>query len=302
MSPIRWLPRVGSALTLDGAWLRANPLPQPDEQADKNARGRVVVVGGCLTVPGGVRLTAEAALRAGAGKVQVATIEAAAVAIGAFLPEIAVWPLKANAAGEIDAGLAELDSHLAKCDALVLGPAMGCADQASLLVAAVMDHDVEGGLVLDAAALMTLGTHAEALRRRASPAVLTPHIGEIAALLDRAASEIESDREVAVVECAQRFGAVVVLKGSVSYVAAPDGTVFAYSGGNVGLATGGSGDVMAGIAGALIARGTPPLTAALWSVWLHGEAGRRCAEAIGPLGFLASELLSFIPQVMDRAG
>ncbi len=289
-------------MILDGAWLRANPLPQPDEQADKNARGRVVVIGGCMTVPGGVRLTAEAALRAGAGKVRVATVEAATVTIGAFLPEIAVLPLKANAEGEIDAALAVLDGDLGRCDALVLGPAMGCADQASLLVAAVLAHDVQAGLVLDAAALMALGPHADALLLRESPAVLTPHIGEIAALLERDAGEIERDRESAVVECAQKFGSVVVLKGSISYVAATDGTVFAYSGGNVGLATGGSGDVMAGIAGALIARGTLPLDAALWSVWLHGEAGRRCAEAIGPLGFLASELLAFIPQVMNRAG
>lgn len=302
MSQTRWSPRVGEATILDGAWLRANRLPQPDEQADKNARGRVVVIGGCLSVPGGVRLTAEAALRAGAGKVRVATVKAAAVSIGAFLPEVAVLPLETNAEGEIDAARVDLDGDLSRCDALVLGPAMGCGRQASLLVADVLKHETEVGLVLDAAALMALGDHASALRNRASPAVLTPHIGEIAALLERDAAEIESDREGAVVECARWFGSVVVLKGSVSLVASPDGTLFAYSGGNVGLATGGSGDVMAGIAGALIARGAVPLVAALWSVWLHGEAGRRCAEAIGPLGFLASELLRFIPQVMDRAG
>lgn len=302
MRQIRWWPPVGETATLDGAWLRANPLPQPDEQADKNARGRVVVVGGCLTVPGGVRLTAEAALRAGAGKVQVATIEAAAITLGAFLPEIAVLPLKANGEGEIDASQARLDPFIAKADAVVVGPAMGCADQGARLTRSVLAQAGGIGVVVDAAALMALGQNLQALRRRTTPAVLTPHIGEIAAMLERDATLIEQNREAAVRECAARYGAIVVLKGAVSLVASPDGQVFGYSGGNVGLATGGSGDVMAGIAGALIARGTQPMTAALWSVWLHGEAGRRCAESIGPLGFLASELLAFIPQVMQRAG
>lgn len=293
---------MDKATILDGAWLRANPLPQPDEEADKNARGRVLVIGGSCTVPGGVRLTAEAALRAGAGKVQVATVDSAAAMIGAFLPEIAVLPLATNAEGEIDAACARLESRIARSDAVVLGPAMGCAEQSAALVEIVLKHGGDVGLVLDAAALMGICGHAQGLAGRAVPAVLTPHIGEIAALLERDAIVIDHDRESAVRECAQRFGAVVVLKGAVSVVADPDGAVFAYSGGNVGLATGGSGDVMAGIAGALIARGAAPLTAALWSVWLHGEAGRRCAESIGPLGFLASELLGFIPQVMHRAG
>lgn len=286
---------------LDGAWLRANPLPQPDEQADKNARGRVLVVGGCRTVPGGVRLTAEAALRAGAGKVQVATVDNAAAIIGAFLPEVAMIPLRTDDDGEIDALHAVLDLHVDRCDAVVLGPAMGCPNQAAILVGRVLAQSGLVGLVLDAGALMALGPNAQKLAARDMPAVLTPHIGEIAALLGRDAQSINADREQAVQECAARYGAVVVLKGAVSVVGDRDGSTFAYSGGNVGLATGGSGDVMAGIAGALIARGTPPLEAALWSVWLHGEAGRRCAESIGPLGFLASELLGFIPQVMHRA-
>lgn len=287
---------------LDGQWLRANPLPQPHEESDKNARGRVLVVGGCLTVPGGVRLTAEAALRAGAGKVRIATLEQAALVIGALMPEVAVLPLAGDADGEIDAARAALSGHVARCDAAVIGPAMSCAHQASALVGAMLAEAQDRALVLDAAALMAICDFAPDLRARPRPAVLTPHIGEIAALLKCDAEAVEQDREGAVVRCASTFGAVVVLKGAVSFVAAPDGTLFAYSGGNVGLATGGSGDVLAGIAAALLARGAEPLHAALWAVWLHGEAGRRCAEAIGPLGYLAGELLGFIPQVMQRAG
>lgn len=292
---------MAEVTTLDGAWLRANPLPLPDEESDKNARGRVFVVGGCMTVPGGVRLTAEAALRSGAGKVRIATVEPTAVILGAFLPEVAVLPQPMDEAGEIDAAVARIADDVRRCDALVIGPAMGCKRQASALVGTALAEEARAGLVLDAAALMALSDHALALCRRERPAVLTPHIGEIAALLGRDAGEIDKDRVAATRDCAERFGSVVVLKGAVSIVAEPGGATFSYSGGNVGLATGGSGDVMAGIAAALIARGAEPTVAALWAVWLHGEAGRRCAETVGPLGFLASELLGFIPQVMQRA-
>lgn len=292
---------MGEARVLDGAWLREQPLPQPHEESDKNARGRVLVVGGCSMVPGGVRLTAEAALRAGAGKVRIATVGSTAMMIGVLMPEVAVLPLAADPKGEIDAARASLKAEVAKTDCLVLGPAMSCADQASALVGKLMDAAGETALVLDAAALMAICDHAGRLRKRHSPAVLTPHIGEIAALLQVAAEVVERDRAAAVCQCAGQFGAVVVLKGAVTLVATPEDELFSYSGGNVGLATGGSGDVMAGIAAALLARGAEPLQAALWSVWLHGEAGRRCAEAIGPLGYLASELLGFIPRVMERA-
>jgi hydroxyethylthiazole kinase-like uncharacterized protein yjeF len=292
---------VVEAQVLDGAWLRDHPLPQPHEESDKNARGRVLVVGGCTMVPGGVRLTAEASLRAGAGKVRIATVESTAMMIGVLMPEVAVLPLVPDAKGEIDAARASLSAQVTKTDCLVLGPAMSCADQASELVGRLMGACEDTALVLDAAALMAICDHAARLRERRAPAVLTPHIGEIAALLQVDAETVERDRAAAVCRCASQFGAVVVLKGAVTLVATPEGKLFSYSGGNVGLATGGSGDVMAGIAGALLARGAEPLQAALWSVWLHGEAGRRCAEAIGPLGYLASELLGFIPRVMERA-
>ena len=145
---------------------------------------------------------------------------------------------------------------------------------------------------------MALIPRAKRLSGRRRPAVLTPHLGEMAALLGCEADEIEQDRPAAVRRAAERYGAVIVLKGSTSLVADPEGAVFAYAGGGVGLATGGSGDVLAGLVAGLAARGAAPLDAALWAVWLHGEAGRRCAEQIGPLGFLARELLAHVPGLM----
>lgn len=290
---------MASRIPLDSNWLRDHPLPAPDSDADKNSRGRVFAVGGCGDMPGGLLLTAEAALRAGAGKVQVATVRSAAPALGVAMPEIRVFALDETDEGEIADAEEVVARACARCDAVIAGPAMGCGEAAGRVVDRLTVGPArELALVLDAAALMTLPSRAGALAAREVPAVLTPHLGEMAAMLACEADEIEADRAAAVRRAATTFGAIVVLKGATSLVADREGALFAYAGGGVGLATGGSGDVLAGIVAGLAARGAPPLEAALWSVWLHGEAGRRCAEQIGPLGFLARELLAHVPGLM----
>jgi len=286
---------------LDSNWLRAHPLPQPDEHADKNERGRVVAIGGCRSVPGGIRLTAEAALRAGAGKVRVATVKSAAIALGVAMPEIAVFGLPEDADGEIagDCGKV-LASLLERADAIIAGPAISSSEAAGALIDHLLAVDTcTAPVVLDAAALTCLPPErVKPLRARRHPVILTPHIGEMAGMLECEAEEIDADRPAAVRRAAERYGAICVLKGSTSLIATPDGQLLAYAGGGVGLATGGSGDVMAGIAAGLAARGAEPLVATAWAVWLHGEAGRRCAERQGPLGFLARELLAHVPGLM----
>ncbi|HEX7751701.1 MAG TPA: NAD(P)H-hydrate dehydratase [Novosphingobium sp.] len=286
-------------LPLDSDWLRDRPLPEAHPHADKNARGRVFAVGGCTEMPGGLLLTAEAALRAGAGKVQAATVRSAAPALGVAMPEIRIFPLDETEAGEIAAAGEVIDRACQRCDAVIAGPAMGCGEAAGAVVDCLTaDAGSALALVLDATALMTLPARAAALAARVFPAVLTPHIGEMAAMLECEADAIDADRAGAVRAAARRYGAVVVLKGPTSLIADRDGALFAYAGGGVGLATGGSGDVLAGLAAGLAARGASPLDAALWAVWLHGEAGRRCAEQIGPIGFLARELLAHVPGLM----
>lgn len=293
---------MAEPVPLDSTWLREHPLPPPDPDADKNARGRVLMVGGCRKVPGGIQLTAEAALRAGAGKVQIGTVRSVAVALGMALPEVAVFHLEETTGGEI-AGLdADLIVNLDRSDAVLLGPASADGEAAGAVLDAVLAETCQCPLVLDAAVLMSLAVRNDVLGARDHPLILTPHIGEIAAMLELPAAEIERDRAGAALEAASRFGAAVVLKGSTSYLADSEGTLLAYAGGGVGLATGGSGDVLAGIAAGLAARGAGPLEALAWSTWLHGEAGRRCAETIGPLGFLARELLAQVPGLMRGVG
>jgi ADP-dependent NAD(P)H-hydrate dehydratase len=291
---------------LDSNWIKANPLPQPSNDADKNERGRVVVIGGSSTVPGGIALTAEAALRAGAEKVRVGTVASAALGIGLALPEVAMVSLGETAHGEIDiATLDRLEPSLAACDAIVAGPAMGDADTAGELIGHLLTalgaEDLKPAIIFDAAALQALPGFAQQLRDWDGPILLTPHIGELAAMLECDASTIDADPRAHLRGAAERYRATVILKGATTFLAGPDAEFFAYAGGGVGLATGGSGDVLAGIADGLCARGCSPRDALLWAVWLHGEAGRRCAEHIGPLGYLARELLSRIPSLMRGA-
>ena len=287
-------------IPLDSDWLRAHRLPEPAVDADKNERGRVLAIGGCGEVPGGIRLTAEAALRAGAGKVRVATIESAAVALGVAMPEIAVFRLPEDDQGEIASGCeAVIAPLLERADAVIVGPAIASSEAAGLVVDVLLETPCRAPLVLDAAALTCLPpARIRPLQRRKHPVILTPHLGEMAGMLDCRAREIEADRLDAVRRAARTYEAICVLKGATTLVAEPEGRVFAYAGGGVGLATGGSGDVMAGMAAGLAARGADPLVASLWAVWLHGEAGRRCAEQVGPLGFLARELLAHVPGLM----
>lgn len=289
-------------VAVDPDWLQAHPLPTPPEDIDKNERGRVLLVGGSRAVPGGLRLTAEAALRAGAGKVRVATVESAAIALGVTMPEIGVFGLPEDAEGEIDrVGGGVLDRLVQHNDAIVLGPAIGSPEAAGPLVdRLVSDIRCDAPIILDAAALTCLPPNRiAALRSRCNPIVLTPHVGEMAALLQCEASDIELDRHAAVQTAAHMTGGVCLLKGSTSLVATPQGDLFTYEGGGVGLATGGSGDVLAGLVAGLIARGIEPIRSLLWAIWIHGEAGRQCAENIGVLGYLSRELLPRVPRLLN---
>jgi hydroxyethylthiazole kinase-like uncharacterized protein yjeF len=287
---------------LDESWLRAHPLPQPDEASDKNARGRVLVVGGAEFVPGALRLTGEAALRAGAGKLQMATVRSAAMSVGVLIPDAAMIALPAQEDGEIAAGAAELlTDNVAKCDALILGPGMSVSDQTDELVAAMLSvKEQPAAIVLDAAALTSARGLQSLIARQEGRVILTPHHGEMAILTGEDADGIAADPVAIARRVAQQFHAVVVLKGGESVVADPDGACLLHEGGCVGLATGGSGDVLAGIIGGLAARGAPPVTAAAWGSWVHGRAGRELAREIGPIGFLARELLPLIPRMLEE--
>lgn len=281
---------------LDAAWLRRHPLPVHPEDTDKNSRGRVMLVGGSLRVPGGLILTALAAFRAGAGKVQMGLPEPLAIPTGIAMPEAGIFSLP-HEDGEI-ADASALANKLEGCGCLVLGPAMASPSAAVAMMDALLPAMEAGPVVIDAACVGAAAARLAAVEALAGGAILTPHVGEMAQLTGLDAAEIEARRDGIAVEWAGRLKAVIVMKGATTLVASPDGEVASYGGGGVGLATGGSGDVLTGIIAGLCARGLPAYEAACWGVWLHGEAGRRLAERLGPMGFLARELPGEVPSLM----
>lgn len=293
-------PRVATPARLDTRWLADHPRPRLDDHVDKNSRGRVLLVGGSRTVPGGLRLTAEAALRAGAGKVQIATIASAALGIGLLVPEAGVMPLPESDDGELGeaAARALIDEELEPA-ALVVGCAMTDGDAAEALLDALLDQPPSAcALVIDAAAIGAVANCGDRLRDWPGPVLLTPNMGEMASLTGRTMDALRADRVGAARTLAARTGAILLLKDEQTVVAAPDGTALIYEGGGPGLATGGSGDVLAGILAGLVAQGGEALAAAGWAVWLHGEAGRRLTEQQGAIGFLARELPATIPGLL----
>lgn len=286
--------------TLDAAWLAAHPLPQHGANTDKNSRGRVVLAGGARFVPGALRLTGEAVLRAGAGKLQLATVSDIAVHLGVLVPEAAMIALPFDDRGEICTSAIPIIEHaIERCDTFILGPGMSETHQSETLVDVLLAKPREGlSLVLDAAAIGVLTNLTETVRAHGGRVVMTPHHGEMAAMTGLDTGHIAGNDEAVATDIARRYDAVVALKSSETVIAAPDGTLLRYAGGGVGLATGGSGDVLAGLVGGLVARGAAPLVACAWGVWLHGEAGRACAKSLGPIGFLARELLAEVPRLM----
>ncbi len=288
-----------ASLPLDSAWLKQHPLPRHDDGVDKHGRGRVLVVGGCRRVPGGLLLTAEAGFRAGAGRVTIATIESAAMALGIAQPQCGVIALPETRDGEIadGAGAILLDA-IDKHDAIVIGPAMANHDSAEDLLETLLPAiPVTKLLLLDAAALHCLPRHAGALIARDGATVMTPHAGEMAALLECDGEEIAADPVAALERAAHRYGSTIMAKGPVSHLM-QGYTRLTYAGGGIGLAMAGSGDTLAGLIAALGAQGLPPFQAAAWGIWLHGEAGRRLAETMGPIGYMTHELLPLIPGLM----
>ena len=295
-SPPAQTNRLPPTKDIDDALLRGWPLPVPAE-GSKDERGSVFVVAGAPQMPGAVVLAATAALRAGAGKLQIGTCASVAAHVALAVPEALVVALGEAPSGAISlAAVATIVERANRADALAIGP--GLVDEfASAALIAAVTAALEKPAVIDAAALACFADHPGAIARLGGRAVLTPHAGEMASMLERPRAEIEADPARFAREAAQRFGAVVALKGMQTFIAAPDGTLYRNPHGDVGLATSGSGDVLAGIVGGLLARGAEPLQAAVWGVALHARAGQTLSARMG-IGFLAREIAAEVPGLM----
>lgn len=284
---------------LDLAELRRHPLPGVKE-GDKDEHGRLLVIAGSSQTPGSAVIAATAALRSGCGKVSIATVEPMAPHIAMAVPEALVIALPMGKDGGISrAAAGEIAGKTGNYDAVVAGPGMTQGEPCSQLARKLLEAGLDR-LVLDAAMLYALPPHDDAARSAPTP-VLLPHDREMAALIG--CDEEDANREPlrCGIECASRYGALVLVKGAQSHIVTPDGSSWKYEGGGPGLGISGSGDTLAGIIGGLLARGTEPLTALLWGVWLHGEAGASLSRKVGTIGFLAREISAEIPGLLEKA-
>jgi hydroxyethylthiazole kinase-like uncharacterized protein yjeF len=291
---------MSESLLLDRALLDDFPLPRHPDDADKKDRGLALFIAGSRELAGAALLAGIGALRAGAGRLRVATSASIAMGVGIAIPEARVIAFAEADDGCIDpAAVGDLAARCTGVDSLTIGPGMRHGAALAALIEAVLDEGGDFRLVLDAAALGQLPPLAAKLRAWRGAAALLPHPGEMARLLDCEEEEILADPLAAARRASDRFGSVVLVKGEWSHIAAPDGRTFRFRGGGVGLATSGSGDVLAGIVGGLAARGADPLPATLWGVHLHGEAGRQLSRDVGRIGFLARELLDRLPALLE---
>jgi hydroxyethylthiazole kinase-like uncharacterized protein yjeF len=259
-----------------------------------------LIIGGSAKTPGAVILAAEAALRAGAGKLQVATVRSVGTAVAVAAPEALVLSLPETAEGAIDVSAADEVADLAAdASAVLVGPGMiGEADTVAFMSALV--PRLTGPVVIDALGLAYLTQDLHSLRHLDGCAVLTPNHRELAIMLSVDLDQVQSAPGDAVVELAGKSRAVVSAGGAQSWTASPAGPVWRDPSGGVGLAVSGSGDVFAGIVTGLCARGAEPAQAAVWASFLHGRAGDRLASTVGRVGFLAREVPAQIPLVLSE--
>ena len=273
------------------ALLRGWPLPAPGQS--KYDRGQVLVVGGARSTVGAALLAGTAALRVGAGKLTFAVADSVAPALAVAMPESGVIGLRETDSGSIrGSGIDRLGGDTA-VEVVLVGAGLDDPDETVVLLerlTPLLGPDVS--VHLDALALGVLPRLGVVVRESlAGRLLLTPNRGEAARLLERDVDDV--DRDVA--EIADRYGAVITCNNS---IADAEGGRWQSSSGYAGLATSGSGDVLAGAIAGLRARGTTLAQAACWGTYLHAAAGDRLAARVGPLGYLARELPTELPPLL----
>ncbi|MEV1333208.1 NAD(P)H-hydrate dehydratase [Micromonospora costi] len=285
------MPNRSDPHVITPALLRDWALPVPS--GGKENRGTVLVVGGSRFTPGAVLLAGVAALRAGAGVLQLAAPESTAAALSIQVPEALVVGLPETGGGALagDPG-DQLGDLVAEADVVAVGPGLKDIDETRRLLHVVLDAArTRTALVLDAYALGALSHEPDLLVGSGRPVVLTPNVVEAGHLLGREPGDLDADAA----ELAARYDAVVSLYG---HIATPDGRGWREESGDAGLGTSGSGDVRSGLLAGLLSRGAEPAQAACWAAFAHAVSGQRLVPQYGRIGFLARELLDEIPHTL----
>lgn len=305
-------PAATSATTMDDE-AAAALLPERPARSHKGTFGKVLAIAGSLDYAGAALLVCRAAGRGGAGLVTLAVPESLQPLFAAKVVEATTMALPEDDVEEVDPepAIARILDH--EHDALVVGPGLrpglATAELVRLLLAAPDDDADPAPMVLDAEALRSMATMGEWWSGPLRPCVLTPHAGEFERLRAGSGMEPSGDgdlnaddeaRRAAARAAAEAWGQVVVLKGARTVIAEPDGTVTVAPFENPALASGGTGDVLAGLIGALLAQGLQPGPAARLGVYLHGAAGENLRDRLGDAGLLASDLPDIVPSIRKR--
>jgi len=276
-------------------------LPKRPLDANKGTFGRVLVVAGSINYIGAAYLACSGALRTGAGLVTLATASSLQPVLAAKLTETTYLPLPEAEQGVISGEAAALiNQNLKSYDVLLLGCGLGQSDSVSELITALLCQKDLPPLVLDADALNTLARIPDWWRKVTSDAILTPHPGEMARLCGLTIAEIQSDRMGIATKYAREWQKTIVLKGAFTAVATPDGGCRVSPFANPGLASGGTGDVLAGAIAGLLAQGLCLFDAAALGVYLHGNAGKVVKDVLGDAGMVASDLPPVLPMVIKH--
>jgi hydroxyethylthiazole kinase-like uncharacterized protein yjeF len=276
-------------------------VPRRGRESTKFAAGSVLVCGGSTGLTGAPCMAAEAAMRAGAGYVTALVPASLNPIFEGRLLEVMTVPLVDEHGSLTTEAVDEVTGRLERADALVLGPGFGRAEGA-LETARAIAAAAELPLLLDADGLNAHADALETLANRSAPTVLTPHAGELARLLGTDSGAVSTKRLESAREAARRAQAIVVLKGDDTLIADPDGRAAVSRGGAAALATAGTGDVLSGMIGALLAKSMDPFHAACAGVFAHASAGRLAQREIGREGVIASDVIQRVPAALEGQG
>lgn len=267
---------------------------RPDD-SNKGTLGSLLCICGSYGMAGAAIMAGKAALRCGIGLLKIAVPKSIYPVCATNILESVYYPLEETSNGVISSK--NTDFLLEMCEkssAVVIGCGLSVCDDTKNLVQSVITN-CEKPLVIDADALNCICNKLEFLKNLKAPAIITPHPGEMARLLHSTPKTVNSNRENTAINFAKKFGVVTVLKGAGTIIASPDGEVYINHTGNSGMATGGSGDVLSGIIGSLLAQGASPINAAAAGVFLHGTIGDLAAEKLGKISMLPTDMIDMIP-------
>lgn len=277
-------------------------VPNRPDNANKGTMGTLLSICGSFGMAGAAILAGKSALRCGVGLEKLAMPKSIyPIAAGSILESVFL-PLSETSDGKISrTNIPSLLLEAKKSTAVLLGCGLSVCDDTKALVKSFVEN-CTAPMVLDADALNCIADNPEILKKRKSDIIITPHPGEMGRLCGITAKEVNAGRADVALSFAKKYGVITVLKGSGTIIASPNGQALLNTTGNSGMATGGSGDVLAGMTAGLLAQGKSAFDCAAAAVYLHGLAGDFAAEKLGKISMLPSDIIDYIAQAFKSSG